>query len=211
MKTLDVFGINVKFTDDLNGGGVINHSDFVIALKKKYNNRVFDNCMEWCSGPGFIGFSILATKICNNLTLADKHTPAIESAQLTIAENNLHNVTTFVSDNFSNIPCDLRFDLIVGNPPHYNSSLYLKHHPEWKSIDERIYRDTDWNTHRTFFKEVKNYLAPNGKILLVEAVRGSSEETFYQMAKDSGLRISDHFFSPTRPEHSWYLEIEHDH
>ena len=43
--------------------------------------------MEWCSGPGFIGYGMMACNICDRLTLLDKFEPAIKVAEKTASNS----------------------------------------------------------------------------------------------------------------------------
>lgn len=209
MKTINLFGINVSYSDDLNGGGLHASKDYIIVLKKLYGNTVFEHCMEWCAGPGYIGFSILGAKICKQLTLVDINPDAITVVNKTIDNNNIQSIVdSYLSDNFVTVDVNKKFDLIVGNPPHFSEDVYMKHHGLWRDTHSRIYRDKDWNIHRQFFQTVGQYLSPSGKILLLESTRGSSEETFKTMIEDNGLRITNHLFSPLFPDKNWYLEIQ---
>lgn len=60
--------IDVYFKQNLRGGGDIFGQDYLRIVKQLGKvNRLF----EWCSGPGFIGFSLLANGMCDSLCLAD--------------------------------------------------------------------------------------------------------------------------------------------
>jgi tRNA1(Val) A37 N6-methylase TrmN6 len=74
-------------------------------------SRVF----EWCAGPGFIGFALLGYGFCDTLCLAD-----VKACRLTVTQNGLaERVTVYHSDNLDGIPPSERWDLVVGNPPHF--------------------------------------------------------------------------------------------
>lgn len=204
----NVYGLSVCYTNDTDGGGRIIYPDFVKILKNKYPDKTFNNCLEWCAGPGFIGFSMLSQNICKHLTLIDIHQPAIDTASITVSNNGLKDkVSVYHSNNFDSIPLISKFDLIVANPPHYNTDVYAKYLPHWEHTTKRIYQDINWDIHHNFFKTVKNYLTDDGIILLIEHIRGSSEETFKEMINENELKITDHFFSPTFKENYWYLQI----
>ena len=75
--------------------------------------------MEWCSGPGFIGYGMMACNLCDKLTLLDKFEPSIDIAKKT-AENSFPNTKVYHSDNLSVLPDD-KIDLVIGNPPHFEN------------------------------------------------------------------------------------------
>lgn len=204
----NIYGLKVFYTKETHGGGIPIFPDFINVIKTLYPDRKFKNCLEWCAGPGFIGFAVLANNISSHLTLLENYQPALDLARATVEENKLNDkVDLILSDNFKSANIDLEFDLIIGNPPHYCTDVYAKHIKHWENTTKRIYYDKDWNTHFNFFKTVYSKLTDDGKILLIEHVRGSSEETFLDILKENKLKITNHFFSPTMPETYWYLEI----
>jgi methylase of polypeptide subunit release factors len=73
---------------------------------------------EWCSGPGFIGFSTLGNGLCETLCLSDVNPAAAASCQHTIDVNKLADrVSVYQSDNLKNIPISEEWNLVVSNPP----------------------------------------------------------------------------------------------
>jgi methylase of polypeptide subunit release factors len=172
--THPVPGIDVSFTHELNGSGDILGAELVEVIQTLYPGRVFNNCLEWCSGPGFLGFSILGNKLCRNLHLSDIYEPAKLIVNKTISDNKLTDCVNFyLSDNFKNIPTNMKFDLIVANPPHFNCDPYAP-----LLTDQRRYKDSDWAIHQDFFNNVKSFLTPDGKILLIENIWGCGLTTF---------------------------------
>src|SRR5436853_2332334 len=74
--------------------------------------RVF----EWCSGPGFIGFSLLARGLAETLCLADVNREAVVACRRTVARNALESlVAVYRSDNLGDIPGSEQWDLVVSN------------------------------------------------------------------------------------------------
>lgn len=151
--------------------------------------RVF----EWCAGPGFIGFSLLANGLAETLCLADINIEAVEACRRTIAENGLAGrVSVYRSDNLRNIPDSERWDLVVSNPPHFVD--------DWIG-DLRTY-DDGWHIHRDFFTSVGVFLKSGGVIVLQENNRGSTGEIFRPMIEAAGLSIV--FVAECRPERTSY-------
>jgi len=63
-------GLRVHFKTHLDGGGSTFGQNFLPFLDQRgmpHQGRVF----EWCSGPGFMGFSLLAFGFCDTLCLVD--------------------------------------------------------------------------------------------------------------------------------------------
>lgn len=161
--------------------------------------------MEWCSGPGYLGLASLSQSLTDKLTLSDIFEPNKFVVEKTIQENNLQKSVEFIlSDNFKNHTKDKKYDLIIGNPPHFNFE------PSFGNIDpneHRKYKDTDWNTHNDFFANVNDYTTDDVDIMLMENTKGSNINTFKDMIEKNGLVIKNYCLSVTYPENIWYLHI----
>jgi predicted RNA methylase len=172
-------GTRVSYKNHLDGGGRGFGQDF-IPLLQHYGLPKQGRAFEWCAGPGFIGFSLLAHGLCETLCLADINPEAVQACRRTIADNSLSDrVAVYCSDNLGNIPPDERWDLVVSNPPHF--------------IDEYLgnlrAHDPDWRVHREFFRTVAPFLRPGGVIVLQENNAGSTVDTFRPMIEESGLAV----------------------
>lgn len=186
MEVINLHGINVTHDLDLNGGGIL-FSDYYVKFFKKFSVTKQKNIFEWCAGPGYIGFSLYAKGICDELYLADINHKAIVSCQQTIENNNLKNVYVYHSDNLNNVP-DIKWDFIVGNPPHFNSSAF--DNDFWKL---RVY-DKEWKVHEQFFDKINNYIHKNTVILLIESMTideegGSTPKTFKHILEKNKLKV----------------------
>ena len=81
--TEDYPGVRVHYKKKLAGGGQRFGQDYLRFLhesKMPTQNRVF----EWCAGPAFIGFSLLAHGLCETLCLADVNPSAVRACRRTI-------------------------------------------------------------------------------------------------------------------------------
>jgi len=142
----------------------------VDMIKLKYAGRLpFECCYEWCSGPGFIGFALLAAKLCNRLVLADINPEAVALAKQTIKNNNLEDtVRVYQSDNLNLIPVEEKFDLVVNNPPNYYCINPL--HPSYNHfVGDLRPNDTEWRIHRDFYKNIRRFLNKTA-VLCIEEV-----------------------------------------
>ena len=191
-KHVSYDGTNVYFKKHLDGGGSDFGQDFIPFLKLRHmprQRRVF----EWCAGPGFIGFSLLANGLADELCLADVNPEAVEACRRTVQENGLADrVSVYRSDNLTDIPASEKWDLVVGNPPHLPD--------DWIG-DLRTY-DEDWHIHRGFYRAVEKFLKPSGVIVLQENNRGSTADTFKTMIEESGLTTV--FVFECRPQRTSY-------
>lgn len=208
-RTVDWWGINLCYSDTNNGGGLFFASDFVNTAKKLWGNRAFNHVFEWCSGPGFLGYALLANNMCNRLTLSDINDSALDEAKHTADTNNLSDrVDVYHSDVWDSVPSEHCYDLIIGNPPWYCSTNYWNE--RW-SFEERIYLDVDWNAHRKFYSEAGNRLTDDGSILLLEGSYGSGLNTWSSMIADAGLKVEDHFLgdwhTPAVGKFSYYIHL----
>lgn len=199
----------VEYTYEMDGGGTTYGTDYSEVLKKRYPGKVFENVYEWCSGPAFIGFDLLDHGLCQSLTCSDVYYPAINSVRNTAFKNQLSNVQAILLEDLSMMPINMKFDLVVGNPPHYSKSI----HSEWHR--NRIVLDSDWLIHQNFFNNIASHLMDNGIILLQENLAGSNPDTFKNMIEDAGLKIndwfvSDNFFDSPRSNFIYYIEIVKD-
>jgi SAM-dependent methyltransferase len=185
-------GMNVHFKKHLDGGGSTFGQDLVDFLELRHmprQQRVF----EWCAGPGFIGFSLLARGLAQTLCLADVNPEAVEACRRTVAANALADrVSVYRSDGLNGIPASERWDLVVANPPHFVD--------DWIG-DLRSY-DDGWRVHREFFANIGRFLNPGGVIVLQENNRGSTAETFRPLIEQSGLETV--FVAECRPRRTLY-------
>lgn len=190
--------INISYLEQLDGGGMALAQDFVTLVKKRFGKvgRLF----EWCSGPGFIGYSLLGHGLCETLCLADINPAAVEACKVTMRQNNLMNkVDIYLSDCLDDVPKTEQWDLVVGNPPHFNTS---NHYPHFGP--KTLYLDDGWELHRKFYNQVSTYLNLQGNILLIEHSSFSTPETFRNMLEEGGLTFVNTY--PTQlPSRLYYI------
>jgi len=174
------FGVLVFDREDLDGGGSGFGQDYIRALREiglTNSSRVF----EFCAGPGYIGYSLLARSLCRSLALADINPVAVQAARLTAEFNGLTDrVSVYQSDGLDQIPPSEKWDLVVSNPPHFI---------KWTGNGKMRCEDLGWQIHRKFYSQVKNFLSPGGSVFLQENSLGSTVEDFAPMIHESGGRI----------------------
>lgn len=166
---------------DLHGGGLSFGQDFgriLLELGLGRRSRLF----EFCAGPGYIGYSLLAGGFCETLTLADINPLAVEAARHTARFNGIeHRVKIYESDGLSRIPPSETWDLVVGNPPHFLPR-------DSKENDIRAF-DPGWEIHRAFYQSIRRFMAPGGQVVLMENAAGSSVDVFEPMIREGGGRV----------------------
>jgi release factor glutamine methyltransferase len=115
-----------------------------------------DSVLDLGTGTGIQG--IFAAPKAKKVTCVDINSEAVKCAKLNAKKNNLTDkMNIFESNLFSNIKD--KFDLIIFNPPF-----------RWfkpRDILERGELDENYQTLVKFFREVRNYLTENARILLV--------------------------------------------
>jgi tetratricopeptide (TPR) repeat protein/predicted RNA methylase len=179
-------GITVFYTRDLVGGGIRFEPAYRAFLEKHFSRR--RRLFEWCAGPGFLGFSMLAHGVCETLCVADINPKAVDMLQRTVVQNRLSDrVGVYLSDCLDDIPEAEEWDLVISNPPQY-ANFYGA-----REID-RLGMDKDWAIHRRFYEKVANHLAPDGALVILEwsdprAPGASTVEDFREMIEGNGLRI----------------------
>jgi methylase of polypeptide subunit release factors len=180
--------ITVCYTDELVGGGESFGQEYLTVVEDRIGH--VDRVFEWCAGPGFIGFSLLAHGLCESLCLADVNPTAVEAYRETIRRNQLQDrVTVYQSDCLNDIPADESWDFVSGNPPHSGTDQQLPWGPDI------IYMDAGWALHRRFYGDVARFLRADANILIQENRDLSKPEDFRPMIEESGLQFAASFDS----------------
>ena len=187
-RTSNTASISVYFKHHLDGGGRGIGHWFIPFLQSRgmpKQRRIF----EWCAGPGFIGFALLAHGLCESVCLADVNPEAVAACRRTVEANRLsERVSVYRSNNLRDIPATERWDLVVSNSPHFEGD-YVLGEPTMEYPGDLRLRDRDWSVHREFFANVSRFLNPNGVILLEESTAGSTVDTFQNMIHEAGLEV----------------------
>jgi len=166
------FGYTVFDRPDLDGGGSGFGQDYIRVLRELGLNRC-GRLFEFCAGPGYIGYSLLAHGFCSSLALADVNPVAVEAAKRTAQFNGLEDrVAVYLSNGLEQIPATEKWDLVVGNPPHF---------VEWTGQSKLRCEDPGWELHKRFYSQVRRFLNPGAHVLIQENALGSSAELFIPM------------------------------
>jgi hypothetical protein len=171
-------GVAVFDRPDQHMGGLAFGRDFPRVLNELGIGRCERLC-EFCSGPGYIGYSLLASGWCETLALADVDRAAVATAGRTARHNGLQDrVSVYASDVLEAIPDGERWDVVVANPPHFL--------PDPTQPDNARRFDPDWTVHRRFYGSVKRHMNPGGVVVMVENAAGSDPAAFEQMIRAGG-------------------------
>jgi len=179
--------IKIYHKRDLHGEGMTVGTDYQRVLNQLNINNV-ESIFEFCSGPGYIGYNLLSNEFCKKLILADINPNSVECAEKTRKENNLEDkVEIYLSDVMDNVPENLLFDLVVGNPVHFDES-YSKEDWRYNTNRNLIAADKDWDVHKKFYSQIGKYMKPDGMIVMQENSMGSDEKVFIEMIKNNNGR-----------------------
>jgi 16S rRNA G1207 methylase RsmC len=188
--------IAVHYSEELDGGGSRFGQEFISAIQA--TSGPVERLFEFCAGPGFIGFSLLSRGYCSYLTLADINPRAIAACQLSIEQNGLSACcSAYVSNALDAIPIEEKWDLVVGNPPHWPTG-----DPSGPSALLKL--DLGLVLHRTFFRSVRQRLNPGGSILLQENGCATHADDFAAMVSLAGMSI-DRVFSVSQCSHFYFI------
>jgi methylase of polypeptide subunit release factors len=196
--TVTFHTIKVCYLPELDGGGINIAEDFIYQIVKHIGkvNHVF----EWCAGPAFIGFALLAQELCDSLTVGDINPKAVEACLETVRQNGLESkVNVFLSDCLQDIPESEQWDLVIGNPPITSETTVHPH------LGPRtLYIDEGWAAHKDFYQQVAAHLQPDGNIIVAEHGACSSADTFRTMIEEGGLQLIE-LLSCQLPSYVYYV------
>ena len=199
---IDYGNIRVCYDLSNDGYGSAIAPDFYHTITKHYN-KTFESCLEWCAGPGFIGFNLLAKGTVKKISFLEIADSPVKDLRKT-AES-VSNVNIYQGDELNSIPAQ-QFDLIVSNPPHFltEEESYIE------NLETRLFVDPEWSIHRNFFNQVSNYLTDDGIILLIENKLGSNKKTFESLLEGTELQITN-TYETARKKYAgaplYYLEV----
>ncbi|PJZ44070.1 peptide chain release factor N(5)-glutamine methyltransferase [Leptospira brenneri] len=124
---------------------------------------------DLCSGSGCIGLSLVQLLESSVVTLSDLSEKAIEVSRRNAEKYNLTEKTEFyVSDLDSSLPNDLKFDLIVSNPPYIPESEKPEIMPDVLEYEPHLalFVSDFKEFHKRLLSVVKNRLHPGGKFMM---------------------------------------------
>ncbi|MDB5071553.1 MAG: hypothetical protein JWM87_2664 [Candidatus Eremiobacteraeota bacterium] len=161
-------GVGVRYREELDGAGTrIGHA-FVACVAERASKPVYDNAFEWCAGPGFIGFALLAQGLCRQLTLCDVNPAAIACVRETVRANGLAERVSFAAGrDLEPLDPGARFDLVVANPPNF-FALNPRHPSYARLKDDLRPNDPDWRVHRTFYAGIRPFLTGDARLFISE-------------------------------------------
>ncbi len=178
MDIFNIIDLSVFYEKKFDGGGTT--FGFNAVTKSDIINKIQDqgDVLEICSGPGFIGYTLLKYNKANRLVLSDINSEVRDGIETTNRFNNLK-VEFIQSDCFDSMEDSNKFDTIVSNPPHFKTER-----PNgYRSSEEKLISlDYDMQFHKKFFESAHKFLNPNGKVVLIENCDGVTEEDIRELS-----------------------------
>lgn len=145
-------------------------SEILVDTAIKYiENEELKTMIDMCTGSGCIGISIAKNSSLKHTMLVDISKEALEVANKNIYQNEANlKCCTYTSDLFSNFTKDLKYDIIVSNPPYIPTSDIQKLDKSVKDNEPLIALDGGEDG-MIFYKKIldqaTNFLNDNGLII----------------------------------------------
>lgn len=188
-------GLNLCVQSHTDGGGFLAMSSFMDVVRSAGRDR-YQHALEWCSGPGILGFELLGQKLCQHWTFQDLYPLAIDLVKETARLNNIESqVLAVLADSIQSIPSTDKWDLVIGNPPHAWDLENVKQSLKEQMIPEnvaanlcRVVVDDNMNAHKEFFSNISPRLTSDADLFIVEHDNIETAKLAYlQMAAAGGL------------------------
>ena len=175
----------VFYRAKFDGGGSSFGQDF-FKVFEFLNLTPTGHVLEWCAGPGFIGFKVLDFYKIESLTLFDINKELKRVIDKTILSNRLCNVNFQIGSTISEA-FNSKFNLIIANPPHFsktNDASYI-------SVNRQRVIDLNWESMNEFLLNIHHYMFDNSLVLLQMNSKGSKSEDFFDVIKSGNLILKN--------------------
>lgn len=146
------------------------------------------------TGSGCIALSLAQAFPTAQVYGVDISNSAIALAQKNAALNNISNISFLQSDLFSNLPQDLKFDLIVSNPPYIDPAVQLDVSVlNWEDHGALFAKNQGMHIIEQIAHQAKNYLKKNTELnyQLVMEIDASQGDIVTNLLENSGFTTVD--------------------
>ncbi|MDB5259857.1 MAG: methyltransferase [Candidatus Nomurabacteria bacterium] len=154
--------------------------------KEIVNNMVIhptDEVLDVCTGSGVIAV-FAALKGARKVVALDINPKAIETVNINAKRFNVENVTEGrVSDVFSALKQNEKFDVITCNPPFSDRKVK----DENRKFIEQTIKDTNLVVHKKLFEGFQKHLKPTGRIYISQSNFGNIDDML-NLATSSGFK-----------------------
>ncbi len=124
--------------------------------------------LDLCTGTGCIGLAIAKEKPDSIVYAIDLLPEACKLAEQNAKHNNIENIKIIRSNLYQNLPKDLKFDLIVSNPPYISYKQWKHLDPmvkKWESRTALIAKDSGTYLIKKIIKQAVHWLKPNNQFI----------------------------------------------
>jgi len=157
------------------------------------------NILDIGTGSGCIALAIAKSFPNFNITATDVNPKAIELAKENAKLNNIKNVEFIISDFYKNINSNLKFDLIVSNPPYISEKEWITLNPnitKWEDKKALVANKNGFAAFEIIIKNAKNFLTKNKELekfeipqIIIELGKGQEEVVKSLFVKNNFKKI----------------------
>lgn len=161
----------------------------ILNLQDTASKRVLD----LCTGSGAIAIAIAAMCPVCKVTAIDISEQALLVAEKNAEMNGVRTISFVRSDLFSELDPDVRFDLIVSNPPYISDCEYEELMPEVKDHEPSLALKAGidgLDCYRRLIAQAPGYLNPEGVLMVEIGYRQADAVTkLFQKAGFTDIRV----------------------
>lgn len=134
-------------------------ADLIKKLEPVCNERL--EVLDIGTGSGCIALSLAKALPNSKIFSVDINSKAIELAKKNAKHNKINNANFFISDFYSKIPANQKFDLIVSNPPYISDEQWnnldkvVRH---WEDYHALVSTDNGFESFKTIIFNAKTFL-----------------------------------------------------
>lgn len=135
--------------------------------------------LELGCGSGLL--SLLAAKKGAQVTSIDINRKAVENAKINADKNELK-ITAYVSDLFSNVNSNKKFDIVLINPPYFEGDPKTEYEYAW-------YCGEDFNYFKNLFLQISH--RPKGESYFMIVSDNCDLNRIHTLAENAGLHLQE--------------------
>jgi len=189
----EVYGLKIQINRHVFSPKYAKGYKFFIPRIPNVKNKTV---LEIGCGCGVVSLYLAKKKKAKFVLATDINKYAVENTKINIKLNNLKNVEARVSDVYSNIKDNEKFDFIFWNTPWAKVPHSFKKKMNWE--DYGVF-DVEYDAISRFILEGKKHLKPKGALLLGFGVEGADVNLIEKLIKVAKLKktvIADDYFCP---------------
>lgn len=167
-------------------------------LKDVDNKNI--NILDMCTGTGSIGLALAHALPYAQIYAIDISDDACTLAQENALKNKIPNIVIIKSDLFKNIDTDLKFDLIVSNPPYISYKEWQNLDPEvreWEDKNALVAENSGLSIIAQIIKESRGWLKDNS-----EFAKREIPQLVIEIGYTQGKQVADLF------DHEGYKHVK---